>query len=343
MTLLFFDGMQDSVLMPKPEWFVTDAWGGPTTGRDGTTNGAATLAGSASQRTVALPSSAATCIAGTAFQVTNMAVAASPLSFMSDSTTVQLVLVINSSGFIEVRRSTLTGTLLGTSSGHTPITANQWNSLQAKVLLATSSGGSCTVQLNGVTVLTLTSVTTSGTSGSVTHIRFLSGSSQSLVIDDLYVCDAVDATATQGRANNDFLGDLRVAVLFPTAAGDNTAWTPSTGSNWAAVDESPPNTTDYVGDSVSGHKDHYTMSDLTGTIATVYAVRESLYAAKSDAGAVSIKPSIKENSTVTSATSQAPSTSYSIMCGPMYAVKPSNSAVWSTTDINALQAGEEVA
>jgi hypothetical protein len=338
MSLLFFDGCQDSILVPKPEYSPANPWNAIGTGRSGETNGAAACQSTASTD-LTLPTTAATCIFGQAVKHSVIGSTAMFIGFQDTAFTTQVVMTINSSGFIEVRRTNGTGTLLGTTTTHTPIVANTFVHIAAKVILHTSTGA-FTIQVNGVTVLTLTGVVTSSTISNVARVRWTCTGGQSITVDDIYAADAVDATATQGRTNNDFLGDLRVQSMFPTAAGDVTQWTPNSAvANWTTVDETPPVTTDYNSDATAGHQDLYNLTDLTGTIATVYAVRESLYALKSDAGTALIKPLIKENAVVTSETGQGLGITAGTVCGIHRWVRPSDSAVWTTSDINALQAG----
>lgn len=344
MTLLFFDGCQDPLLVPKPEYVPGNPWSTVQTGRDGGANGAAQL--NNTNRVLALPSSAATCIAACAwFPNTSSALGAISgvvLGFCSAVATIQVVLVVNAAGLIEARRTAWNGTLLGTSSGHAPIAGTAWRHIAAKAVLHTSTG-SVVVQLDGVTVLSLTGIATSSVISNVTHIYMAgaSGSAASSFWDDIYVCDDVDATATQGRPNNDFLGDLSVRTLLPTGAGDTTQWTPSTGTNWSAVDETPPVTTDFVSDSTTGHRDLYALADITGVASAVYAVREGLYVSKSDAGPILVKPVVKENSTVTADPAQGVAVTAGAVYGVMKATKPSG-GLWTQTDVNALQVGQEV-
>jgi hypothetical protein len=355
MTLLFFDGFQDGNTTSKPEWNagVSGNWDSIQTGRDGGTNGAVRGSSNSTIATCTLPSSAATCIVGTAC-VTGGATSGADttpciIGLCSSGNVLQLVLTISLAGFLEVRRTSVTGTLLGTSSGHTPIGSGQWFYVEMKAILTTATTSTVEVRLNGAPtpVLTITGAATSSVIGNVTAIRLIgrNGLSAYCQWDDLYVCDAVDATATQGQANNDYLGDIRVASLFPTAAGDTTAWTPSAGANWTDVDETPPVTTDYVASaaSASGTRDLYNVTDLTGTISKVFAVRVGLYAHKTDAGLAQVKPVVKENSVVTAQAAQALSTSGFALYGPALYVKPSNSGLWSGTDVNNLQVGAEVA
>jgi len=155
MSLLFFDSFQDANLVPKPEYTQTNS--SASTGRDGSTNGAAQMGGNNSA-VVALPSAASTCIAGVAWKLSAFA-NSQFLGFNSDVSTVQVCLTVNvSTGMIEVRRTSGSGTLLGTSTGHVPINQNVWFHIAAKVVLDSGTAGSAIVQLNGVTVLTLTGI-----------------------------------------------------------------------------------------------------------------------------------------------------------------------------------------
>lgn len=340
MTLLFFDGFQDAVLMPKEGW--AGSLGAVGTGRDGSTNGS--VGGTTTARTLNLTSAAATCVCGFAMLPTSFALGTGipQFSFYSSGTVRQLTVMINSSGMIEARKGTNTGTLLGTSSGHTPIALNDWPHIQVKALLHLTTG-SVQVKLYDITVLTVSGVSTSTVTGSVTQVGFLCAQGNAIRMDDLYVCDIVDATATQGQPNNDFLGDLRVAALFPSAAGDTTQWTPSTGTNFSTVDETPPNTTDFVSTSTSGNRDLYQTADPASTVGTVFAVQQSLYASKTDAGSAPLRPVLKENSVVTADTAEGPSFgSWVTIWGQMRAVRPSDNALWTASDINNLQIGQEI-
>jgi hypothetical protein len=339
MALVLHDSFLDCNLMPKSEWGATPGFA-VTTGRDGQANGAASMAG-ASNRVLTLPVPVAVCIVGWAQTFTGSSVgnANNHVALRDTAGTNQLVLFVNAAGFIELRRTSATGTLLATSSGHAAITSNVWHHYQWRASLSTTSA-TVVIRLDDVQVLTYTGVTSS-TNSNVTGLYW---TGFQVAWDDLYLADATDGTATQSRPNNDFLGDLRVACQFPSAAGDVTGWTPSTGANWAAVDETPPSTTDYVSavSTATGTRDLYQVTDLVGSIAQVYGVRACLYALKSDAGAALIKPVLKENGVTTSQASQGLPTTVAGVFGPALYVKPSNGSSWSASDVNALQIGVEV-
>jgi hypothetical protein len=74
-----------------------------------------------------------------------------------------------------------------------------------------------------------------------------------------------------------------VFELPPTGAGSVTGLTPSTGSNYACVDERPASTTDYVSDTVDQDYDLYAHGSLPATAAVVVAVVPWAYAQKDGA------------------------------------------------------------
>ena len=355
MTLLFMDGLQDPILIPKPEWDVIQPWNSAVTGRDGVSNSAARAVSSGTLfKTLTLPSAAATVICGFSFKQDNTGgfgntnAGAFPLGGYCVGGVVQLVLTLNSGGFIEARKgTTVAASVIATSSGHAAIAPGTWHSYEVKYL-AHATTGTLIVRLDGVTVLSISGVSTAATGGSVNQIQFGTGviGTQNAQWDDMYVCDAVNATATQGRPNNDFLGDVRIATLVPTAAGDTTGWTPSTGSNYACVDENPANTTDYVSASASstGTRDLYNITDLSGSISAVIAVRTHFYVSKSDAGTALVKPALKENGVITAdAAGLALSVSWGGMHGLLRCTRPSDGGAWTVSDINSLQVGMDVA
>lgn len=346
MTLLFFDGFQDANAMPKPEWDVTQAFNATVAGRDGTPSSGAGITANTS-KTLTLPSPASICYAGIACQYSisggfGGAQATHRILGFVRSGTVECIIMANVSGMIELRRTNPSGALLATSSGHSPLLAGAWHSYQVKCVLH-ATAGTFELRLDGVTVINY-SGTTAGTTGDVTGVSIGQTSPGALQWDDMWVCDGVDATATQGAANNGFLGDLKVSTLVPTAEGDTLQFTPSTGTaHFSLVDENPVNTTDYVSSPTVGQRDLFNVGDLPAAATSPIAVRVGIYAQKSDAGAASIKTLIKENGTLSSGAVQPLLTTWAGFYGAIRTKKPSNDTPWTVADINGLQVGVEVA
>lgn len=337
MTLLFYDGFEGGPLNPKTDWLnaLTINTGSVRTGTFGLQGG------SAGYRLGVTPS--AKIIMGYAYFNGNITAGQQPVSFYGDSNSIQhLTLTLNPTTQLwELRRGAATGTLLATGT-HVQESA-VWRNHQVSATVDDTTG-TFVFKIDGVNDISFTGDTRNGgVSTNIDSINFMGGNSNSSVrADDLWICNGVDATATQGRPNNDFLGDLKVNPHIPNAAGDLTQWTPSVGANYTTVDEVPANTTDYVSSNVAGNKDLYNLTDLPAGANTVYGVQVLVNAQKTDAGARGLKTVVKENSVVTvEATDHPLSVTYTQYQGPLLAVKPSNSAVWAPTDVNAMQAGVE--
>jgi hypothetical protein len=62
--------------------------------------------------------------------------------------------------------------------------------------------------------------------------------------------------------DTNWIGDSRVIGIAPSGAGVTTQWTPSTGNNYACVDDIPANDTDYVGINANDQVDLYSHAAL---------------------------------------------------------------------------------
>src|SRR5688572_15216004 len=194
-------------------------------------------------------SGVATAVTGFAFrqvgtQVTN---GGRLLTFL-DGNTRQVCIDVMPSGQLRAVRSTAAGsgifdsnhsTTLATSAN--AISSSSYDYLEFKITHHATLG-SITVKRNGTeTFWTVTNINTdvagSGTSSSLLlgsasrdggSSRVLSG-----IVSDFYLLN------TSGSApENDFLGDIQVETLRPTADGNYTEWTPNTGTDhFALVDD----------------------------------------------------------------------------------------------------------
>lgn len=259
------------------------------------------------------------------------------LTLRGDSgATTHISLAINGTG-----SATLTcgGTQRATAGAGTFGTGGVWFYVEVDATIS-DTVGVCNVRLNGDTtpVMTYTGDTKNGgTNTTIDQIRWTqSGNNNSVLYDDLYICDS------NGSANNGFLGDVRVITLMPTGAGNSTGMTPSTGSNWAAVDEQPYSTTDYVSSSVTNTKDTYTLADLPGTISTVLAVQEMLVAQKNDAGPASVKTVLRTGGTDYASSAVALGTAPQTVMNSIRETNPNTSTAWTVANVNAAEFGAQV-
>lgn len=313
------------------------------TGRDGVANHATGVNGNTAA-TMTIPGGAiAGCVVGAAwlFGTTTISNLLRVAEFKSAGTTLGYV---SGTGDGHLGFYSGTGTLMATTS--VVFAPGVWHYLEIK-FIPHATAGTVIIRSNEVEVLNFTGVTTVGPNVTLDGIVFnaRSGASPGTSVDDMYLLDLVDETATAGRANNDWLGDVKVAHLIPTADGATVTMTPSTaGAHFGLVDETPPNTTDYVSALGGGSvKDLYGMSDLLPIATVVFGVRVCLYAAKTDAGAASLKTLIRESVGTETAGPVTPlSVSYAGSAGPFHKAKAAG-GTFTPADINAIQAGAQVA
>jgi hypothetical protein len=279
-----------------------------------------------------------TMIAGFAFRMASTVEAVGPLTFGG----------VGGITHIEIRR-TLTGgfqvyrgaTLIASSATGLYVSAT-WYHLEAKVFID-DTVGSVEVRLNGVQIINFFGDTRNAGADALIYTVFLSAGSGApdrlMNVDDVFICNGA------GSVNNDFLGDCTVQTLYPDGNGNYSQGTGSDGNstdNYLLVDEANvPNTSDYVAFATTGLKDSYTFSDLGA--GTVYGVAQRAYAAKSEAGARTMR-----NFTRIGATDYPSAVDQGLSVTPTYTgksdimqVSPASGSLWTVAEVNAAQFGVE--
>jgi hypothetical protein len=229
-----------------------------------------------------------------------------------------------------------TGATLLTSYTHTSSFAGNWFYFEMSGTIA-DAGGTCTVKIDGVQVISFTGDTkNAGTSTNIDAVRLSGSNIGGVYVDDVYVLNS-----TGSAPYNTFLGDVRINTLIPTAAGSDTGFSSSAGANYTTVDELPYSATDYVSATASGTRDLYTMGDITGSY-SVLAVQNNLIAKKTDAGGTAIKSAIKSGGTIYYG-SNATLTANDALISDLRITDPATATTWTTSGVNALEAGMEIA
>jgi hypothetical protein len=263
------------------------------------------------------------------------------VTFLGDAgATSHITVQLGITGAITVRRGNTTGTIIASAAAGT-LPAGGWSYVEMRVTIS-DTVGVVQVRVNGSTTNVINFSGDTKNAGTATTIdRILLTSSSSAVdaeFDDLYICDTAGAAPY-----NTWLGDVRVATLFPTAAGNSTQLTSSSGgANWTNVDESPRSDADYNFSATVGQKDTYACADLPGTITDVYAVQEIGVALKSDAGAASMRPILRSGGTDYAGTTVALGTTATLIPGAIRTTDPATAATWTVANVNAVQVGAEV-
>jgi len=171
---------------------------------------------------------------------------------------------------------------------------NQWYYIETQ---ATITGGppasvNATAQVNGVTILTWTgTLSSAGLAGLMFNAVALGGPGAGLnaTVDDFYCTDT------------EFLGDIRIGVLYPNAAGDSAGWTASsTGlANYTMVLEHiADDDATYNKAPTTGLKDLYNLDDISPAFTgPIKGVQANWCVKKSDGGVGSVKGAWKSGST----------------------------------------------
>lgn len=260
---------------------------------------------------------------------------AHPFLIFADAGTTQLRVVLNTSLYLEVYRN---ATLLGTSSA--PITLDRWYFFEIKFTINDSTG-SVVMKLDESTVLTLSSVDTKNTSNSTYDtIQFLCApgnySGREMGIDNLYLLD------TTGGSMNDFLGEIRIIAQSPNAAGTTTQWTPSSGTNYQAVDDMPHDADGtYVETAGSGNVDLYNFPSFNAS-GTIHCFSIITVAKKTDVGSLSMYHTLRRSGTNYDGSSTALTSSY-VFNTEDYLEDPSTTSAWSSSGVDAAELGIKLA
>lgn len=333
MTLLFCDSFDHYATADiAKKWTDTNAVTIGATGRNGT-NGARMNQGNASgYMRKALGANFTTLIAGGAVAFPALTAGQAFLIFQ-DATSTQVDLRFDASGKIIATRN---GTTLGTGTNGA-LSLNTFYYIEAKVLIS-ATVGTVDVYVNGVSILSLTGQNTRATANTQTNaVRFGQTGGTTHDWDDVYICD------TAGSTNNTPLGDVRVQAILPNGNGNSSVLVGSDGNstdNYLLVDESTPNTADYVESSTPGDKDTYAYPNLTPTSGTVYGVQVLPYAAKTDAGTRSIVTVARLSGTEADSAVATLSTTATYY-PDIRETKPGGGA-WSVSDVNSAEFGVKV-
>lgn len=267
MTLQMYLGYDDTI----PETSLSPVGGtSGATGRSG--RGLATRRASATMSIfVNMPTALSTLYFGVGVKFGSSFVANRFLGFLApDSTTQHVAVGIDAAGRITIYGPA--NTVVATSAS-VAVAFSTWNYYEVKVVIHDTLG-SVEVRQDETVVVSYSGDTRNG---AATAVQFVSNAAPagSVDFDDVYVEDAA------------YLGDITVEALTPNGNGSSSDWVGSDGNstdNYLLVDDpTTSNVTDYVGASVSGKLDLYTMGDLPAGY-SVTAIQEVIYAQKSDAG-----------------------------------------------------------
>lgn len=338
MTLLFVDGFDHYATAD-----ITKKWtslnGSPTIGALGRRlSGQLRISNTACHVTKTFSANASWVI-GVAYSVASLPSSSVLVAELLDNGTTQCDIRLNPDGTLSATRN---GTAVTGGTSTTALSAGAFYYIEWKVTIADSiAAGSCKVRLNGVEIINVTTgqdlKNTANAYATQVRIGNRTANPHTADYDDLYICDQ------NGSTNNDFLGDCRIDTQFPNGDGATTNFATSSGTtHYTLVDETAPNTTDYVDSANVGDRDLYDFTNLTAlATSTVYGVQVSTAALKDDAGSRSIAVTARSGGTNVDGATQALSTSQLYFSSVFET--DSASAQWNQSSVDAAQFGIKVA
>lgn len=137
------------------------------------------------------------------------------IGFLDNNNAFQCECRRNASGQLFFTRN---GTVISSLSSFTTPT-NTWIYVEFKASFSTTGTGTCEVRINGVVQLTASGLTNATTTAKGFAAQFQSANVANSSLMDLYVLDQ-----DNGTRNNNYLGDITVAEIYPNGPGVNAAW-----------------------------------------------------------------------------------------------------------------------
>lgn len=223
------------------------------------------------------------------------------------------------------------GTLLGSVTGLT-MWYSTWYWLEWQINF--SASGAFKIWFGPSLVLNGTGNTITTANSYYNVIRQDHAGFRTVCFDNLYVFDNSGSAPT-----NNNIGEMRVVSVFPSAAGDSTQFTASSGANYTCVDDSySDGDSTYVYAAVAPKKDLYNMGDVSGTPLVIYAVTLKTIAKRDDTEAHTISSVLKSGTVESYGATITPTSAYE-MFTDYFTADPNTGAAWTLAAVNAVQAG----
>lgn len=167
-------------------------------------------------------------------------------------------------------------------------------------------------------------------------------SSGTVTVDDVYILDSTGAAP-----QNTFLGDVVATEILPTAEGHQIDFTPSTGTNNAALADDPStaaSSADYNSSDTNGHEDYYTFANLAPTgLGTIYGIKITGSWAMATTGSRVARYRYWNGATeFTLGSNVSAATTTLVELPQVVQVNPNTGVAWTKTEIDNAEFGVEV-
>lgn len=237
--------------------------------------------------------------------------------FSDAANSTQVSVQVESTGIITVYRGeTHDGTQIATS-GTPAIVAEAYQHIE--MLINFSNTGSVEIRVNGVTVVSATSVDTTATvNQECSQVSIVAGVDNSAVIngpDTTTDVDDIFCYDDTGSFNNDFIGDRRVLTLFPNGDTAQADWSVTGAANgFEAINEADPDEdTTYISTGPGGSPgpvSEFDLDDLPTGVSAISALVVVNRSRKTDAGDANVQMSLVSGSSEANGSDQAITEAY---------------------------------
>jgi hypothetical protein len=255
-----------------------------------------------------------------------------PFLAVSDGTGVQWWLTLLQSGAIGLSKSGNSGPLVA-QTGPGVIATNTWYGIEIEVTIS-STVGTCSLWVNGVSALAVTGINTQSTSnayGNQVSLGDLENRLANFYADDFRVWDSTGSTQNAPAAT-----DTQIITKLPSGAGAFASWTPNgAAANWQCVDDNPPDDdTTYVSASVASAQDAYAMPSAGLSQAPLMVVARSRV--RTDGGTHTLEIGVVSGGFDAAGATFTPGSTYGFI-DSCIADDPATTAPWTAAAADAAQ------
>lgn len=206
-----------------------------------------------------------------------------------------------------------------------------------------NAAGSYEVKADGVTILSDAGPINTANQGVANADRVALSFAAGVIcqMDDAYICDG------SGGAFDNFLGPKRIYAKLPSAEGTTIEWTPSTGTNNAALVDDPataPDDTDKVTAEDVNIKDLYawTASSPVNSNTTLHAVQITETMAMDSSGTRTVAPRVRSGGMEADGTGVAVNSLSLSSRSEVMTENPVDANPWDKTSLDAAEFGVRV-
>lgn len=253
--------------------------------------------------------------------------------FQDNAATGCVSLCVTTTGQIEVRTGSPTGTVVATSDPVLVTTA--WQHVEMRVSIHATTGA-VEVRVNGQTVINASNIDTRGSSTGITsqvRVGFtgaIGGIPPIWYVDDIYAWD------TAGTYNNDFIGDKKVYFIVPNADTAVADWVPDAGTTgYTQIDEIPPVSTDYIQGNAVADESEFSMTNLPSDVTNILALQFYTKMLKTDAGDSNVQVAVVSGASSANGADR-PLTTNATVYTDVFEEDPDTSAPWTLSGVDAI-------